>query len=80
MKSIDLDNDVEWILGLPNFKCGALARSLRNNGHTIKEKAEAEQAYVIHFLLNLYLTDRDTWRSRAEDKMGLNKADKCPNK
>lgn len=49
------DANVEWILGRPNFWCGSIAHQLVRLGVAkIPAKAEAEQAYVLHWLLELY--------------------------
>jgi hypothetical protein len=51
---IPFNSEVQWILGRPNFWCGPIAHQLVRLGHTIPQKAEAEQAYVLHWLLELY--------------------------
>ena len=51
-----LDDDLRWILSRPNFWCIGPAAVLRADGKEIKTRAEDEQASVIHWLLNLYIT------------------------
>lgn len=56
-----LDDEVRWILGRPNFWCAPIAAKLRRLGHEIQERAEDEQAVVIHWMLGLYLEHGDKW-------------------
>lgn len=65
----DLNDDTEFILGMPNFQCGSLARGLRLIGEAIPNKAEKEQAYVIHFLLRLYEEHGSKWREVLTARM-----------
>lgn len=60
-----LDDDLIEILGRPNFACAELATLLRAGGHSIKNKAEHEQAAVIHFLLGHYLKHGAAWHEHA---------------
>lgn len=60
-----LDDDLIEILGRPNFACAELATLLRAGGHTIENKAEREQAAVIHFLLEHYLKHGADWHERV---------------
>jgi hypothetical protein len=61
-----LDADLAFILGRPNFACGSLAHAYRADGAEIPQKAEAEQAFVIHKMLGYYLADPATWRDRFQ--------------
>ncbi|HHY0482701.1 hypothetical protein [Vibrio parahaemolyticus] len=65
--SLKLNDDMKFILGRPNFWCGGVAPALRAHGYEIPAKAEEEQAAVIHFLLNQYLTHGDEWRDKTTD-------------
>ena len=56
-----------WILGQPNFACAGTANGLRAVGQEIPRKAEAEQAAVILWMLNLYLIHGDKWRNAGID-------------
>lgn len=66
MATIPLDDEVRWILGRPNFWCTPVAEVLRRDGHKIKQKAEEEQAAVIHWMLNLYIKHGKQWRQFAQ--------------
>jgi len=63
---IELDKEVEWILGRPVFYCAPLAEALRQKGWEIQTKIEVEQAVVIHWMLNLYLEHGEGWREIAK--------------
>lgn len=65
IKIPELNKDLEEILGRTNFVCGPIARVLRVRGHEIKEKAEAEQAFVLHWLLTMYEQHGKDWRDKA---------------
>jgi hypothetical protein len=65
-QAIPLDEHTKWILGQPSFACIAIARILKLNGQDIPPKAEAEQAAVIHWMLNLYLEHGENWRQAGE--------------
>ena len=58
----ELDDEAQWILGRPNFWCAGIARRLRQIGHKINERAEDEQAAVIHWMLGLREIHGDGWR------------------
>ena len=60
-----LNDDTRWILGQPNFRCGAIAQFLRILGHSIEYKAEEEQAAVIYWMLTLYDKHGSDWRVEA---------------
>lgn len=60
-----LNDDLIEILGRPNFACAQLATLLRAGGHVIKNKAEHEQAAVIHFLLGHYLKHVEDWHEHV---------------
>ncbi len=59
---IELNEDTKFILGRPNFWCGPFAQGLRKKGHEIPNKAEEEQAYVIHWMLGMYETYGLIWK------------------
>ena len=61
-----LNEETRFILGRPNFWCGAKAHVLRKLGHDIPKKAEEEQAYVINWMLEMYEKHGDTWRAHCE--------------
>ena len=62
---IELDDEVRWILGRPNFACRDTAQALRLMGHDIKTKAEDEQAASIHWMMCLYEEHGDKWRKEG---------------
>lgn len=64
---IEFTDDVQWILGRPNFWCGPIAHQLVKLGHKIAPKAEAEQAYVLHWLLGLHEKHGDRFRLEANN-------------
>lgn len=57
-----LEDDLKLILGRPNFTCGQIARRMREMGYECKEKAEMEQALVIHTMLTHYYKHGKKWR------------------
>lgn len=70
----DLSDDIRWILGRPNFACGAIAHIFQAEGRGIAKKAEDEQAFVIHWMLQHYVADRENWRANAEAELTAIKA------
>lgn len=63
----EIDDELRWILGRPNFACAGLAQCLRRMGHSVAHKAEHEQAAAIHWMLGLYLKHGSAgWRDAAE--------------
>lgn len=65
-----IDEDMIAILGMPNFQAGPIAHIWRDEGGaTIPHKSEAEQAFVIHWLLKLYAEHGSGWRKHAADKL-----------
>ena len=64
-----MDDDLAEILGRVCFQCISIAQLLRVNGHTIANKAEAEQAAVIYWLLSLYAKHGAEWRKAAGEEM-----------
>lgn len=60
-----LNNELIEILGRPNFQCIQVANALRSGGQEIANRAENEQAAVIHFLLGHYLADPNQWAENA---------------
>ncbi len=65
----EFTDDIEWILGRPNFVCGQIARILREGGIEIPEKAEAEQARVIYWLLEMHQQHGEDWREKIVAKL-----------
>ncbi len=68
--------EVRDILGRPNFWCSPWANVLRMRGDEIPHKAEEEQAAVIRFMLNHYLTNGTAWAETAGAELdAIRKAD-----
>ncbi|MBN8994311.1 MAG: hypothetical protein J0H94_03730 [Rhizobiales bacterium] len=66
----DLTPDLAEVLGKPNFWCGPIASAFRVAGEAeIPHKAEAEQAFVLHWLTTLVLQHGASWRKIANDKI-----------
>ena len=67
----EFNEEVEFILGRPNFFLGPYAHRLRALGHDIPKKSEAEQAYTIYLMLELYVNFGDGWRDEFFKMMQL---------
>ena len=65
----ELTAELRWIFGLMCFQCIHYAQGLRRLGHKIPEKAEHEQAAVIHWMFGHYLKDPTNWRNNATAEM-----------
>lgn len=61
-KNKELNKELISILGRPNFACARIASTLRSKGFKCPEKAEEEQALVIHTLLTFYDRYGDGWQ------------------
>ena len=73
----DLSDGLREILGMPNFVAGPFAHRFRDAGHDIPRKAEAEQAFIIHWLTRLCLAHPEDWREHANAELAaLNSSDK----
>src|SRR5262249_13820792 len=64
-----LTPELHQVLGIPNFRCSPIAAAFRNAGATIAPRAEAQQAFVLHWLVGLALQHGSMWRSVAADKI-----------
>ncbi|WP_234686419.1 hypothetical protein [Comamonas aquatica] len=64
-----LTPELASILGLMCFQCISFAQALRAAGHTIKTRAEDEQAAVLHWMLGHYFRHGDDWRTAAAEDM-----------
>lgn len=64
-----LTPELASILGLMCFQCISFAQALRAAGHTIKTRAEDEQAAVLHWMLGHYFQHGDDWRTAAAEDM-----------
>ena len=64
---IKFDDTVEEILGRPNFTCARIANILRKKGFEIAYKAEAEQARVLYWMLEMYEKHGSNWKTEGEN-------------
>jgi hypothetical protein len=62
---VPLDEHTKFILGRPNFTCIRAASRMRQLGHDIEPKADAEQAAVIHLMLTMYQKHGAAWREHC---------------
>lgn len=69
-----LTSELASILGLMCFQCIPFAQALRAAGHTIKTRAEDEQAAVLHWMLGHYFRHGEDWRTAAAEDMERMKA------
>jgi hypothetical protein len=68
---VELNDEVRWILGRPNFWCSPIASCLRKLGYEIRTKAEDEQAAVIHWMLSLYEVHGTAWREEGRKMLDV---------
>lgn len=64
-----LTDDLQEVLGWPNFRCAPIAHLFRDAGADIARKAEAEQAYVLDWLIRLTILHGPDWRAVAAADM-----------
>lgn len=62
---MDWNEHTEEILSLMPWQTGPMAHALRKCGHDIARKCEAEQAYVMRWLLDMQEEHGDQWRKAA---------------
>lgn len=62
---IAINDDLIAILGRPNFSCHEFAIALRGEGVLIHNKAEHEQAHVLHWMLGIYLEHGSDWKAQV---------------
>jgi hypothetical protein len=65
----ELDDEVRWILGRPNFACADIARLLRKTGQKVEKRAEDEQAVAIHLMLSMYMKHGADWRTHGDAEL-----------
>ena len=64
----ELNEELIFILGRPNFWCSQIADWLRCRGQDIPKKAECEHAHVIHLMLSYYERHgAENWRKAFQD-------------
>lgn len=66
-KSLPFDEHVKEILSWMCFQIKPYADMLRAEGLDIPRKAEAEQAAVLHWMLNLYLAHGSDWKKAGQE-------------
>ena len=62
--------ELREVLGLMPLATGPIARDFRAAGEDIPNKPEAEQAFVLHWLIGLALRNGPAWRSIAAAEIG----------
>ncbi|WP_175706815.1 hypothetical protein [Burkholderia ambifaria] len=65
----ELTDDLRHVLGFPNFRCGPYAHLMRAVGADIAEKAEDEQAHVLHWLVKMVIDNGERWADVAGDEL-----------
>ena len=68
-KLTPLNEHTRRILGLMCFECINMSKLLRLRGDEIGNRAEEEQAAVLHFLLNMYEQHGDGWAAAASAEL-----------
>lgn len=58
----EMDDTFREILGTPNFSVARIVNIFRQAGANVPNKAEAEQAYFIHWATKLYLEHGADWK------------------
>lgn len=66
---LPMDDDLKEILGMICFQCIPFCQIFRLDGRDIPSKAEAEQAYTIHWMLGHYLKTGKDWKASAESEV-----------
>lgn len=65
-----MTDELASILGMMCFQCISFAQALRAGGHNIKNRAEDEQAAVLHWMLGHYFrAGPEGWRAEAAADM-----------
>lgn len=64
-----LNDDLRAILGMMCFQFIGIAAAWRTAGADIPKKAEAEQAYCLHWLLTVYSKHGISWRDAADAEL-----------
>jgi hypothetical protein len=65
-----MTTELREVLGLMPAATGPIARDFRGAGEDIPNKPEAEQAFVLHWLIGLALRNGPAWRSIAAAEIG----------
>lgn len=63
---VELTAELREVLGMPNFQRAPFAHAFRDAGRAeIERRAEAEQAFVLHWLIGIVLEHGADWRKVA---------------
>ncbi|MFT0167541.1 hypothetical protein ACLKMY_00735 [Paraburkholderia mimosarum] len=65
----EITPELREVLGWPNFRCGPVAHVFQAAGYDIAERAEDEQAFVLHWFVKLVLRHGADWWSVASDEL-----------
>jgi len=65
----ELTDDLRDVLSLMMWNTGPIAHRLRAGGAAIPNKAEAEQAHVLHWLTTLVLEHGPAWRQKGDEHL-----------
>jgi hypothetical protein len=65
-----MTTELREVLGLMPAATGPIARDFRAAGEDIPNRLEAEQAFVLHWLIGLALRNGPAWRSIAAAEIG----------
>jgi hypothetical protein len=66
----EMTTELREVLGLMPAATGPIARDFRASGKDIPNRPEAEQAFVLHWLIGLALRHGPDWRSIAAAEIG----------
>jgi hypothetical protein len=67
---LPLNEHTRMILGRPNFACVFTAQRMRDLGHKINRTSTAEQAAVLHLLVNMYQQHGADWFEHVSAYLG----------
>ncbi len=65
----ELTKELRQLLGLMIFQTGPIAGVLREGGEPIPNKCVDEQAFVLHWMINLYLEHGSGWREKVAERL-----------
>lgn len=66
----DITPALHDILSMMVFELSPMAHAFRDAGFAIKERVEAEQAFILHWLIQTALEHGDNWRQVAGKRLG----------
>ncbi|GHB33684.1 hypothetical protein GCM10007094_23100 [Pseudovibrio japonicus] len=65
----NMTDELRDVLGLMIMQTCPIAHALRRGGEDIPHKTEAEQAYVLHWLIGLVLEHGEGWREKVSERL-----------